>query len=51
MMITSVYICLIGLQGCATTTDNNTPRQVSTSPAERISAGSGAMHTGMSGNY
>jgi len=53
-MLGSFYLCLIGLQGCATTTtsDNNRPpRQIIASPAARISAGSGAMHYGMSGTY
>ncbi len=52
--ITTFYLCLMGLQGCATTTANPDdtlllkPQPIA-SPAERISAQSGALHTGMSG--
>ena len=54
MILTSAYLCLIGLQGCATTTtpdSNMMSRPMIASPAERISAGSGDMHAGMSGGY
>ena len=51
--IATLYLCVIGLQGCATTTpteDNQLTRApMIASPAERISAQSGALHTGMSG--
>lgn len=44
---------ILALQGCATDGSNSasvgTNREVIASPAARISAGSGAMHTGMSG--